>query len=48
MPTALLQKILGHQSISTTQIYIDPDEEAVHQAHHQFSPVDEVDLQLGS
>jgi hypothetical protein len=25
-------------------IYADPDEEAVHQAHHRYSPVDEIDL----
>lgn len=44
MPTAILQKVLGHESITTTMIYTDPDEEIVHQAHHQYSPVNEVDL----
>lgn len=44
MPTALLQKVLGHESITTTMIYADPDEEAVHQAHQRYSPVDEIDL----
>ena len=40
----ILLKMLGHESITTTKIYADPDEEIVHQAHYQFSPVDEIDL----
>jgi site-specific recombinase XerD len=48
MPTAILQKVLGHESITTTMIYADPDEEIVHQAHHQYSPVNEIDLNGGS
>jgi site-specific recombinase XerD len=44
MPPAILQKVLGHESITTTMIYTDPDEDIVHQAHHQYSPVNEVDL----
>ncbi|MCB0165179.1 MAG: tyrosine-type recombinase/integrase [Anaerolineae bacterium] len=44
MPTIILQKVLGHESITTTEIYADPDEEAVHQAHYQYSPMNEIDL----
>ncbi len=38
MPTAILQKVLGHESINTTEIYIEADEEAIHRAHHKYSP----------
>jgi len=38
MPTAILQKVLGHESINTTEIYVEADEEAIHRAHHQYSP----------
>lgn len=47
--TAILQKVLGHESIKTTQIYSDTDEDAVHRAYHQYSPVDdEIDSNNGS
>lgn len=49
MPTAILQKVMGHEDIKTTQIYSDTEEDAVHRAHHQCTPVDdEIDSNKGS
>ncbi len=33
------------EAIGQSELYfLDPDEDIVHQAHHQYSPVNEVDL----
>jgi site-specific recombinase XerD len=48
MPTAILQKVLGHESVETTQIYIGPDEETIRQAHHKYSPIDDLQIDSGN
>ncbi len=36
MPIIQVSKMLGHESVATTQIYLDISEEELEQAHRKF------------
>lgn len=39
MPTIVLQRIMGHESIETTSLYIDADTDIIKQLHDKYSPL---------
>jgi hypothetical protein len=47
--TNMASLAVGGEDIKTTQMYSDTEEDALHKAHYQYSPVDdEIDSNKGS
>lgn len=44
MPTGILQRVLGHEDIETTKIYLGFSQEDIREAHRRYSPVGKIDL----